>query len=1078
MRASASKGGSAMPQDRKLSKNEEHNAKLLDMIKQIIASGKARDVESSLNYGGVSNEDSEIARLASEVIHYAQLAVEYDLGRYRLAGKALGIALWDMDIVSGDPVNPKNKFTWSQEFRHMLGFNDENDFPNLLHIWTDQIHPEDRQKVIDAFEAHITDNTGETPYDIEYRMFTKDGTCRFFHDYGTTERDEDGTPLRVVGAVMDVDEIKKAQNQLMIMSNIVHNSPHFISYKRIGGDCLYMNPAASIISGYTEQELRKHYLSTLFDEQTLQWITNKVMVDFRQTGISRYEVMGKHKSGEDRLFDVVSFMVEKDAFASVATDITETKAVENEKMELLKLLETLNSIAFAMLKSEDGGFEKALYEGMISMASAIGLDRIRIWKNNNIDDELYCTLAYEWAENDLLKQDDEQTVNVSYNKNIPGWKEVLTEGDIIGGPVRDMPAIEREQLSSRGIKSIMVAPVFKQNVLWGFVGFDDCSKERVFSKNEVSILRSAAQLWADAVMRDEMEHEVAVAEAASQTKSTFVATMSHEIRTPMNSIIGFAELALDANIPAKTREYLNNISDSAKWLLYIVNDILDISKIESGKIELESIPFDLHDVLMYCQSVITPKIEEKGIALYCYAEPSVGKKPLGDPVRLRQVLMNLLTNAVKFTKSGTVKFLASIVTVCEDNVTINFEIKDSGIGMTAEQIERIFEPFMQADGSVTRRYGGTGLGLTITKGIIELMGGTLSVESAPGIGSKFSFELTFDLVDEADDSLSHLPTLYDIEKPRFSGVVLVCEDNSLNQQVICDHLTRVGLTTVVAYNGKEGVDIVKQRIKNGEQQFDIIFMDIHMPVMDGLEAAARIAKTGVTTPIIALTANIMSNDVELYKVSGMSDYIGKPFTSQELWRCLVKYLTAVSYSVTDENQLLAEDEKLLKQLRIDFVKSNQNTYEQLIKAIDAGDIKLAHRTAHTLKSNAGQIGMTQLQNAAKAVELSLADGRDLSNKKQLGELESVLKLVLQELAPVLDDEDSKEIIMTADVKKIRRIIKELEPLLDNRKPECVNMLDEVRTIPGSDELVEHIENYKFKQAIFELSNLKKEWEKK
>jgi PAS domain S-box-containing protein len=386
------------------------------------------------------------------------------------------------------------------------------------------------------------------------------------------------------------------------------------------------------------------------------------------------------------------------------------------------------------------------------------------------------------------------------------------------------------------------------------------------------------------------------AEESSRTKSAFLANMSHEIRTPMNSVIGFSELAQYGEMPDKTRDYLFKIQNSAEWLLRIIDDILDISKIESGKISLEHISFDLHKVLSHCQSSIANKAAEKGITLYCYAEPSIGSNLSGDPIRLRQAIVNLLSNAVKFTNSGMVKFLASIVRSDEKTTTIAFEVKDSGIGMSPEQIAKVFDPFIQGDDSITRRFGGTGLGLAITKSIIELMGGTLVVESAVGIGSRFTFELTFDLIDGGEGVVAEEKIIVDSDnKPNFKGEVLVCEDNSLNQQVITDHLERVGIRPVIAENGKEGIDILTERMKNPDGSvnytpFDLILMDIHMPVMDGLEAASKIKEMGIKTPVVAITANIMSNDIELYKTGGMSDCIGKPFTAKTLWSCLVKYL--------------------------------------------------------------------------------------------------------------------------------------------------------------------------------------------
>ena len=409
----------------------------------------------------------------------------------------------------------------------------------------------------------------------------------------------------------------------------------------------------------------------------------------------------------------------------------------------------------------------------------------------------------------------------------------------------------------------------------------------------------------DITQIETMARKQAKAEAESNAKSAFIAKISHEIRTPMNGIIGFTELAQDGQLPGKTMEYLYKISDNANWLLQIINNVLDISKIESGKMNLDFVPFSLHEIMANCQALIMPKTVEKGLSLYCYAEPSIGKTIVGDPVRLRQALVNILSNAVKFTNIGTVKLAASLVSMSKKNATIHFEVKDSGIGMTPEQIERIFQPFIQADNSITRKYGGTGLGLTITKDIVEMMGGRLKVESTPGIGSKFCFDLTFDTIDEAPDGSTGKKVFEVVEKPSLRGDILICEDNVMNQQVICDHLEKIGIRPIIANNGKEGTALVASRVENNEKPFDLIFMDIHMPVMDGLEAASRISAYKTGTPIVAMTANIMSNDVELYKRSGIPDFLSKPFTSQELWKCLRKYFPQISNSAEG----IAADEK-------------------------------------------------------------------------------------------------------------------------------------------------------------------------
>jgi len=409
------------------------------------------------------------------------------------------------------------------------------------------------------------------------------------------------------------------------------------------------------------------------------------------------------------------------------------------------------------------------------------------------------------------------------------------------------------------------------------------------------IMSAAAAVLISAVVKrfyERIDRLRESAETMSELKSKFIATISHEIRTPMSNIVGFSELAITEENNYKVKDYLNKIKNNAEWLMQIINDILDISQAEYGNLALENIPFDMHDLLSSCRALLMPKAEEKGLTLYFYVEPSIGKKPLGDPARLRQVLVNLLSNAVKFTNTGMIKLHAIVREMNDKTITMRFEVKDSGIGMSPEQVTKIFDPYAPDEIGKTHRFGGTGLGLAITKNLVEMMGGTLHVDSALGIGSKFSFEITFDTIDVQDDDLMREKIIFnELEKPEFDAEVLLCEDNYMNQQVISEHLKRVGVTTVVAENGKIGLEFIKKRIEKNEKMFDLIFMDMHMPVMDGLEASMHITNLNIGVPIVAMTANVIYNDKDIYKKNGMNDCVGKPFTSQELWRCLMKYLT-------------------------------------------------------------------------------------------------------------------------------------------------------------------------------------------
>ena len=570
---------------------------------------------------------------------------------------------------------------------------------------------------------------------------------------------------------------------------------------------------------------------------------------------------------------------------------------------------------------------------------------------------------------------------------------------------------------------------------------------------------------------DEMRKAMDASIAASRAKTTFLANMSHEIRTPMNSIIGFSELAMDDDISLKTKDHLSKIIENSTWLLQIINNILDISKIESGKMELERTPFDLQSLIMRCQSVFLPLASEKGIRLLVSVEPLAGKRLFGDPVRLYQVLTNLLSNAVKFTSAGTVKLTASIKASGGGAVTVCFEVSDNGIGITLEQIENIFEPFTQADSSTTRNYGGTGLGLAITKSIVELMGGNLTVASELGAGSTFSFEAEFETMD-APDGMSEHTGANVLKKPLFDGLIMICEDNHMNQQVICEHLARVGLRTVVCENGQIGVETVRDRMAKGLKPFDLILMDMFMPVMNGIEAASMIAALNSGSPIVAMTANVLTSELENYKKNGMSDYVGKPFTSQELWHCLLKYLKPICESPvgTDERD---EDDGFMEKLKINFIKNNQTKFDEITKAIEAEDITLAHRLAHTLKSNAGMIGKTGLQNAAAEIEAMLINGKNPSDW-QMESFKTEISAAIAELMPLLDEVARAE-RESMDAGQVLALFEKLEPMLENINPECLNLLEEIRAVPKTAELAMQIEDYDFESAALTLAEIKKGW---
>jgi len=380
------------------------------------------------------------------------------------------------------------------------------------------------------------------------------------------------------------------------------------------------------------------------------------------------------------------------------------------------------------------------------------------------------------------------------------------------------------------------------------------------------------------------------AEEATRAKSDFLARMSHEIRTPMNGIIGMTYLALLQDPSPKLRDYLHKIQISATSLLGIINDILDFSKIEAGKMDVECVTFALREQLDNIQDVLLEKVHSKGLSLVVHVDPRVPHIVTGDPLRLRQIMLNLLSNAVKFTERGEIRVSVTPRDGIAENSELFFAIQDSGIGMTPEQLSRIFDSFSQADGSITRTYGGTGLGLAITKALVELMGGSIWVDSAFGSGSTFFFSLPLPSGEE-DASAPLAPESTPMHKDEAGQVrILLAEDNAINREIALELLSLFGFSADAVANGREAVEAAFKK------DYDVILMDIQMPEMDGFEATRRIRASGKlgagSLPIIAMTANAMETDKEKSRQAGMNDHIAKPINPSLLYTTLRRWLYA------------------------------------------------------------------------------------------------------------------------------------------------------------------------------------------
>ncbi|MEH2163336.1 MAG: PAS domain S-box protein [Nostoc sp.] len=797
-----------------------------------------------------------------------------------------------------------------------------------------------QQSALNDLRSFIQDGTS---CKVIFRNYSKDGIL-FWNELSVSPiHDENGKLSHFIGIQTDISQCKQAEASLRWQALTFENMHDGVIITDLTGNIVDWNPVAESIFGYTKAEILAKNISILHQPEVATTLKSKILEQINQQARWSGEIHFLRKDGTKGICKTTIVSLQDEQGETIATvginhDITENKRAKEALRRQLHRTLLLEQITQEIRQSLDTS--KIFETAATQIGQAFKVDRCLI--HSYISDPIrQIPLVAEY--NALPNFSTVQKLEVSITNN-PHAEQMMAQESAIASPdVYADPLLQESEAICReiGLKSMLSIRTSYQGEPNGAIGLHQCSYFRQWTSDEIELLEAvAAQLGIalahahlleqETRQREELtlknfalERAKRQAEAANRAKSEFLAMMSHEIRTPMNAVIGMTDLLLDTNLTPQQQDLVETVRSSGDALLTIINDILDFSKIESGKLELEEQPFNLRACVEQAISLLAPKAAEKDIELAYLIQPQIPTKIIGDMTRLRQVLMNLLNNAIKFTEHGEVVLYVELgagdsgeqgenssplhpsdtpSASCKSPIQIQFAIKDTGIGITPEKIERLFHPFAQADVSMTRRYGGTGLGLVISKRLSKMMGGTLWVESQGFVGgnpsprwksgkllsasyscqgSTFYFTITAQVPGLPEAEFSNLPM--QLEGKR----LLIVDDNLTNCQIISLQAESWKMETSAAKSGKEALAQLAQG-----RQFDIAILDMQMPEMDGITLARQIRKQSgcQNLPLVILTSlgrgetSFDFNDVEF------AASLSKPIKQSQLCDIITRIL--------------------------------------------------------------------------------------------------------------------------------------------------------------------------------------------
>ncbi|QOP41150.1 PAS domain-containing protein [Sulfurimonas marina] len=984
-----------------------------------LKSGEIRTVE--VHSSPIKTDIGEL--LFSIIIDITQekenrIKLDKALDQLSQAKKIAKLGIWEYNIA-------KNELTWSDEIYDLFEL-DKEKFQPSYEAFLEIIHPGDRERVNNAYIQSLESKKG---YKIEHRLLLNNGRIKYVLEQCDTEYDTLGNPVRSLGTVYDISHVQELTNKIdqerkryKSLMDLASDGIFILDVET--GKLLQYSEVTKKLLGYTDEEMQN---LTVFD-----WDKDFTMDDFQEivknlsTTPVNLERVHTRKDGFTYLASISAVKIHidnQDYIYASARNITQEKRLQQQQEELLA---EQNSLLSLFDKGDSVLFKWTNDKTWSIVYASENVKRLLGYSKDNFlsNDVTYAA---------CIHQDDIQTVtneveeaiqhNLDFFRHKP-YRIITKSGEI------------------RWVLDYTVTQKDKDGSITHFIGYiTDVTEQK---ENEIALFEAKQ-----------------IADKANQAKSEFLANMSHEIRTPLNGIIGLTDVILNSNLDHMQRDYLNKVHSSSHALLHVINDILDYSKIEAGKIDILPIDFQLDTMLKTISDLFSLQIHKKDLKFMLNIDEDIPNKLIGDSLRLTQILNNLIGNAIKFTPNGFISLDIKNLNKTESDITLEFIVQDSGIGIPEEHQENLFKAFEQGDSSTTRKYGGTGLGLMICKKLVTLMGGDIWVESQENQGSSFYFFLTFKYHEELKEkNILHNIDLSTQQQKEQDTIqlklntpknALLVEDNQVNQLVASIYLQEYGFDVNIANNGEEAV---KMATKN---HYDIIFMDLQMPVMDGFEATKKIRAFDFITPIIALSAAVLEKDKELTLTSGMNGHLAKPIDKEALDNIIKLYFsvtTEIEEKFQEEQALQLEGiniEKLQQNLIIDtqtLYSLYQNFYNSyattpgIIDKLYKNDLKEFYALIHKIKGASGNLHIDTLyQQAVDIEELGVTSERVST---YIDTLQSVLDEIKTKIIPLVPASNEEKLTQNETLALLEKITKQIENMQYIDQKEIVTLTDSLQ----------------------------------